>query len=134
MTYSLDFRKKAFSIKAKEGLTFKETAERFGVGVASLVRWTNKLEPQKNRNKPATKINMQALKQDILDYPDAYQSERAERLGVSQMGICHALRRIGVHYKKNTSASQSRSRTTSCLLSKHSQASREGLYSETRIN
>ena len=96
MTYSLDFRKKAFSIKAKEGLTFKETAERFGVGVASFVRWTNKLEPQKNRNKPATKINMQALKQDILDYPDAYQSERAERLGVSQMGICHALRRIGV--------------------------------------
>jgi hypothetical protein len=38
---------------------------------------------------------MQALKQDILDYPDAYQYERAERLGVSQMGICHALRRIG---------------------------------------
>lgn len=121
MTYSLDFRKKALSIRAKEGLTFEETAKRFGVAIASLVRWTNKLEPQRTRYKPATKINMQALKQDILDYPDAYQYERAERLGVSQMGICHALRRIGVTYKKNTSASQSRSRTASYFLPKHSE-------------
>lgn len=121
MTYSLDFRKKALSIRAKEGLTFEETAKRFGVAIASLVRWTNKLEPQRNRCKPATKINMQVLKQDILDYPDAYQYERAERLGVSQMGICHALRRIGVTYKKNTSTSQSRSRTESYFLPKDSE-------------
>ena len=122
MTYSLDFRKKALSVKAKERLSFAQTAERFDVGIASLVRWTNKLEPQKSRNKPATKINMEELKEDIIVHPDAYQYERAERLGVSQMGICHALRRIGVTYKKNTSASQSRSRTTSCFFSKPSRA------------
>jgi len=120
MTYSLDFRKKALLIKAKEGLSFARTAERFDVGIATLVRWTKKLEPQKNRNKPATKINMEALKQDVLDYPDAYQYERAQRLGVSKRGIGHALRRMGVTYKKNTSTSQSRSRTTGCFLSKPS--------------
>jgi hypothetical protein len=31
---------------------------------------------------------MEALKQDILLYPDAYQYERAERLHVSATGIC----------------------------------------------
>lgn len=39
-------------------------------------------------------------KKDIELYPDAYQYERTARLGVSAMGIWHALRRLGVTYKK----------------------------------
>ena len=31
------------------------------------------LPPQTTRNKPATKIDMNALEQDIHNYPDAYQ-------------------------------------------------------------
>ncbi len=61
---------------------------------------------------------MARLKQDIVDYPDAYQYERAERLGVSQIGIWHALKRLGVTYKKNTQASQGGSRKTLCFLPK----------------
>jgi len=38
VTYSLDFGKKALLIKAKEGLGFAKAAERFGVGIATLVR------------------------------------------------------------------------------------------------
>ncbi len=34
----------------------------------------------KMRNKPATKIDMIALARDILEYPDAYQYERARRI------------------------------------------------------
>ncbi len=43
---------------------------------------------------------MEILAQDVKDHPDAYQCERAKRLGVSTQGINHALRRLGVTYKK----------------------------------
>ncbi len=117
MTYSYDFRKKVLETKAKEGLSFGDVAARFCVGIASVVRWSKKLESQKKRHKPATKVNMEALKKDIAAYPDAYQYERSERLGVTQSAIWYALQRLGVTYKKNPSASQGKSSKTLCLLS-----------------
>jgi transposase len=116
MTYPLSFRTKVLSIKAKENLSFAEAAKRFGVGIASLVRWVKKPTPQTHRNKPATKLNMEQLKQDIALYPDAYQYERAERLKVSPNGIWHALRRLKVTFKKNASPSKSKPRKTLCFL------------------
>lgn len=115
MTYSLDFRCKVLSVREKEGLTISEVACRFGVGVASVVRWLKKVEPERFRDKPATRIDMTALAQDVRDYPDAYQYERARRFGVSQKGIDHALRRLGVTYKKNTSTSEGERRRTAYL-------------------
>jgi len=38
MTYSVDFRKKVFEIKARDGLTYDETAKRFGLDKITLVR------------------------------------------------------------------------------------------------
>ena len=110
MTYSVDFRKKILEIKAKEGLTCEEVAARFKIGIMSVVRWGKKLEPEKKRNKPSTKIDMEKLKQDVKDYPDAYQYERAERLSVSSNKVLYALRRLGITYKKNSKSSQSGSR------------------------
>jgi transposase len=98
MTYSIDFRKKVLKLKAEENLSYEATAERFKIGKTTLVRWHTKLEPQLTRNKPATKINMEALKQDVEKYPDAYQYERANRLGVSQKGIFEALKRLGATF------------------------------------
>lgn len=118
MTYSLDFRLHVLSVKKKKDLSFSETAERFGVGVASIVRWVKKPEPQTHRHKLPAKLNMDALKEDIQLYPDAYQYERGERLGVSSMGIWHALKRLNVTYKKNTQASQGRSRKACYFLPK----------------
>jgi len=40
---------------------------------------------------------------------------RAKRLGVSASGICCALKRLKVTYKKNSGASQSQSRRAACL-------------------
>ena len=54
------------AIKEKEKLTYDEAAKRFQIGKTTLVRWHKKLEPQLTRNKPATKINMEALKQDLI--------------------------------------------------------------------
>lgn len=110
MTYSLDFRKKVLKIRQQEGLSIEAVAIRFGVGKASVMRWLIELEPKKNRNKSPTKIDMDALKKDIENYPDSYQYERAQRLGASTSGISWALKRLDVTYKKNTHSSQNRRR------------------------
>lgn len=115
MTYSLDFRQKVVSTRAQEGLTMEETAERFGVGIASLARWLKNIIPQETRDKPATKIDMVALVQDIEDIPDAYQYERAERLGVCTQCVNYALKRLGVTYKKNSTAPKGKRRRTAHL-------------------
>jgi transposase len=118
MTYSLDFRRKVLTVREKEDLTIAEVAGRFCVGIATVVRWLQRIEPQSTRNKPATKIDRIALARDVREYPDAYQSERAKRFGVSEKGIGHALRRMNVTYKKNTSASKGRCRRTARLPQK----------------
>ncbi|MDP8034611.1 IS630 transposase-related protein [Pasteurella atlantica] len=110
MSYSLDFRRKVFEIKAKKGLTFEETSQYFNIGIRTLFRWKKKIEPCTTRNKPATKIDMDALLKDVELYPDAYQYERAERFGVTQRAIGFALKRLGISYKKNTKTSQSKRR------------------------
>ena len=112
MTYSVDFRKKVLEIRGKEGLSLEAVALRFGVGKASVMRWLIELAPKKNRNKPATKIDMDSLKKDIEEYPDSYQHERASRLGASKSGIGSALKRLGVTYKKNINSPESRRRKT----------------------
>ena len=60
MTYSTDFRRKVMAIKEQENLSHAETAERFGIGIADVARWRRCPEPKKTRNKPATKIGMEA--------------------------------------------------------------------------
>lgn len=118
MSYDIKFRRQVLKVRARDGLSFSKVAERFGVSKQSVYNWSRKIDLQKSRNKPSTKINMQALKEDIERYPDAYQYERGERLGVTQMGIWHALRRLKVTYKKNSQSSQSQSRRSICLLPK----------------
>ena len=100
MTYSICFRKKVFAIKAKKKLSYEETAKYFNIGKTTLVRWNKRLEPQATRNKGATKIDMEALAEDVVANPDSYQYERAKRFGVSQRGIALALKRLGISYKK----------------------------------
>ena len=119
MTYSSDFRRKVLSVRKKEGLTIAQVATRFCVGIASVTRWVKNPDPMLTRNKPATKIDMDALVQDIKTYPDAYQYERARRLGVSQKGINHALKRLGVSYKKKPATSQDKRRRTAYFPDNH---------------
>ena len=87
MSYSVAFRETVLSIKAQENLTVAEVSKRFGVGQASVVRWSKKIEPQQSRSKPTVKLNWEALVQEVKDHPDSYQYERAARFGVSRQGI-----------------------------------------------
>ncbi len=110
MSYPLEFRIHVLKIQKKEKLSFSKASERFGIAVNTLFLWSKNLSPKGTRNKPATKVDMNALKEDIQSYPDAYQYERAQRLGVSQTCIFFALKRLKVSYKKNSQTSQGRSR------------------------
>ena len=107
MAYSLDFRKHIFKVKEKEGLTFKETSERFSICIRTLFRWSNNIEPKKKRNRPSIKLDMKALRKDVLDHPDKYQSERAKQFGVCQSTIFYALKRLNISFKKNALSSKS---------------------------
>lgn len=109
MTYASSFRKHVLAVQRKESLTFKETAKRFRIGIASLTRWHNKLEPS-GRGEKAYKIDMEALKQDVLERPDDFLFERAARFNVTSNGIHQALKRLGISYKKNAMPPESRRR------------------------
>ena len=119
MTYSIDFRKKVLGVKAEGKTSIAETAKRFAIGKATIVRWMHRVDAKLRREKSTSTVNMDALKKDIELYPDAYQYEKAERLGCTRGGIYHALKRLGVIYKKNTEASQSGPRKAIYVLPKN---------------
>ena len=100
MTYSLDFRKKVFSMMQEHQLTFREAAKRYGVSTFALLKWKRNINPITKRHRPATKIDMEALKQDVERYPDKYLRERAKTLGVSKSAIWKAFKRLNITVKK----------------------------------
>ena len=106
MTYSTDFRRKVLETKERDSLSFETAAVRFNVGKSSVTRWAKRLEPCRSRNKSAVKTDTELLAQDVALYPDAYQHERAERLGCSQRGISDALKRLKISRKKNFFSSE----------------------------
>ena len=100
MAYSIDFSRKILEIKEDEKLSLDDCSKRFKVGRVTIFRWTKRIEPKLTRNKPATKINMEKLKEDIEKYSDAYLSERAKRLGVCVSCVWYAIKRLSITYKK----------------------------------
>lgn len=101
MSYSIDFRRQVFKIKEKESLTFQEASDRFGVPIRTLFRWQERIEPKMKRNKPSSKLDMEALRKDVEQNPDHYQYERGKKFGVGQSTIFYALKRLNVSVKKN---------------------------------
>lgn len=69
MSYSLDFRKKVLQVREEEGLSLAEVFVRFGVGIATVFRWTKTLEPCQTRLKPSTKIDTEALRRELSSTP-----------------------------------------------------------------
>ena len=109
MAYSHHFIKKVLKLKS-EGMSFIKISKKFNISVRSIQEWLKGNLPKGTRNKPNTKLDLEALKQDIIKYPDAYLKERAQRLGVSDHCISLNLKKLNVTYKKNSNSSQSRRR------------------------
>jgi transposase len=116
MTYPVLFRRHILAIRDNEGLTLEETSQRFGVGRASLTRWLSRLAPDQSKPRKR-KIDLEALRRDVQDYPDAYQYERAARFGVATNAILQALQKIGVTYKKSPGTPKGRPHQTAHLPS-----------------
>ena len=109
MSYEEEFRKKVLSIKSDRKLTIEETANLFEIGKSTVQRWLKRVKSLKSTGRPR-KLCLEALKSDVDTFPDAYQYERAERLGVGQNAIFHGLKRLKISYKKKPYSSESRRR------------------------
>ena len=96
MSYPIEFRRHVLAVRAKEGLIFDVAASRFGIGVATLKRWSKRIEPCSYKRK-SRKIDL------------------AKRFGVTQKAIWKALRELGVTYKKSPEASKGGRRQTAHL-------------------
>ena len=107
MSYSIDFRKKVMLLKKSCGLSYRATASRFGISVNTVVSWSKRIESRPYR-RPHYKIDLSELKEDVQNFPDAYQHERARKFGVSQNTISLCLKELKMTYKKNTKSSQKR--------------------------
>lgn len=94
MSYDIKLREQVLKVRTLEGLSFAEVGKRFGINKQTVYNWTKRLEEKKKRNKSATKIDMDALKQDVDAYPDGYHYERAKRLNVSPRCVGYALKRL----------------------------------------
>ena len=117
--YSLHIRKNIIDIKTKEKLSIREAARRFGISANTVYKWCKKIEPKGWRKQRVSKIDMKKLGKDVIDNPDAYQYERAERLEVSQAAVHFGLKRLGVTYKKNVRTSKSRQRKACYIFEKN---------------
>ena len=95
-------------------MSFAQAADLFSVGIASIKRWSNRLEPKPYAHKKPRKLDPDKLAQDVRDHPYASQYERAARFGVTPKAIWQALRKLGVTYKSPEAAEGGR-RQTACL-------------------
>ena len=117
MTYPIQFRKKIMKLH-EAGMKYEEIERKYLVSIRTLTRWKKEIVPKSTRNKPWSKINKEALLEDIRKYPDSYGYERAERLCASKSGIADAMKRLSVTYKKNAKSSKSGSRKKIYVLPK----------------
>lgn len=88
MSYSHHFIKKVLKLKS-EGMSFIKLSKKFDISVRSIQEWLKGNIPKGTRNKPNTRLDINKLKQDVIDYPDGYLQERATRLGVSEFCISY---------------------------------------------
>ncbi len=118
MAYPVELHRRVLAVKAREGLTYQQTADCFDIGIASLVCWNKHIEQHPCVPRKGPKIKLNKLRQDVQDYPDAYQYEHAAHFDVTPKAIWQALRKLGVTYKK------------SCLIQK--QMPTNGVYSRRK--
>lgn len=103
MAYSLDLRCRVVDYVCNGGR--KSDAHRlFGVSLWCVNDWCARedLNPQSPKGRPR-KLDWEALKTDIEQYPDKLLRERANEFGVRTNAIWYACRRLNITHKKNFS-------------------------------
>ncbi len=86
--------------------------------MASVKRWSKRIEPKSHERKKIRKIDLEKLAQDVENYPDAYQYERAARFDVCPKAIWQALKKLKITYKKSHATPQGKRRRQAILSRK----------------
>ena len=107
MGYSKDFKDKVIEIMTRDKMSVRKTAQHFSVSTRTIQLWQKSTERKPIPGRPAKIIEAQILA-DIEKYPDDYQYERAERLGVSTHAVFNALHKAGISRKKDVNSSKIR--------------------------
>ena len=105
MSYSTEFREEVLDFLA-QGNTIESACDLFTVRESSIGRWKQMKNKKGNvvrepRPQMPYKIDNEKLKNFIAENPDAYLNEIALHFGVSDSGICRALRRLNITRKKS---------------------------------
>ncbi|OZI14597.1 hypothetical protein CE195_07600 [Sodalis-like symbiont of Philaenus spumarius] len=69
MSYSMDFRRKVRSTLEDQGLSIRETAKQFRIGLASVSRWINQIHLKVSTTRQR-KIDKSEWIKDIKQYPN----------------------------------------------------------------
>lgn len=104
MAYSFDLRQRVVD-RVKQGHSVAATAELFQVSSATIYRWLQRSTLERTVVKQRRrKIDPDALRQHVRDYPEARLQDRAKAFGVHQSAIGHALKRLHITVKKSNFA------------------------------
>ncbi len=99
MSYPIHFRKKIL-VKLEEGQSIRAVTQHFEINKNTIVEWKKRIEIKRTRPRKPSKVDDDALRADVEQYPDDYQYERAARFGCSTSTIGDALKRLNITVKK----------------------------------
>ena len=93
------FQKKILA-KLEEGQSIRSVAQHFEINKNTIVEWKKRIEIKRTRPRKPSKVDDDALRADVEQYPDDYQYERAARFGCGTSTIGDALKRLNITVKK----------------------------------
>jgi transposase len=101
MTYSVDFRKKVVAF-VRNGGGQREAARHFYISLWCVRDWLARkdLQPRQKGVPRQRKLDKDALRAHVRDYPDALLRERAVHFGVRLSSMGEALQRLKLTHKK----------------------------------
>ena len=102
MTYSIDLRERVVDF-VQAGGSKSEACRRFSVCRQTVYNWLlrDDLSP-KPHGRRQRKLDWDALRQHVEQYPDLLLRERASHFGVHISSIAYALRQMRVTHKKSS--------------------------------
>ena len=110
MSYPIHFRKKILA-KLEEGQSIRAVAQHFEINKNTIVEWKKRIEIKRTRPRKPSKVDYDALRADVEQYPDDYQYERAARFGCSTSTIGDALKRLNITVKKRPYGTHPKAKT-----------------------
>ena len=103
MAYSIDFIKRAVAYK-KEGHTFEQLRDAFGIPSATFYDWEEKLKngyyDTKIKRERHRKIDKETLKRAVAEKPDAFLKEYAKQFDCTATAIHYALESLNITRKE----------------------------------